>query len=102
MSNIAVVVPTIVERKDIFATFMEQWGPLFDKHKVLFVKVLDGDKPTVNGMDVKTVMGKYAKCLTNHNGGIRNLGFAYVAKYVPITDIIITLDDDEVPLGDPI
>lgn len=47
-------------------------------------------------------MGKYADCITNHNGGVRNLGFAYVAKYLPEVETIITLDDDVIPMGDPI
>lgn len=98
----AVVVPTIVERAEIFAKFMDAWQPLFDKHDVQFIKVLDGKVPRVDNLTAKDIMGKYADCLTNHNGGIRNLGFAYVAKYLPEVDIIITLDDDEVPIGDPI
>lgn len=114
MDNIAVVVPTIVEREAIFAKFMEAWMPLFDKHEVEFVRVRDGENPTVarvvGGGDhisldehsAEEVMGKAASCLTNHNAGIRNLGFAYVAKYLPGVEYIITLDDDEVPIGDPI
>lgn len=99
---VAVVVPTIVERADIFDTFMKGWQLLFDKHEVIFVKVLDGDEPKANNLSASKIMGKYADCLTNHNGGIRNLGFAFVAKYLPEVDIIITLDDDEIPIGDPI
>ena len=102
MANIAVVVPTIKSRAKIFAIFMEAWQPLFDKHEVLFVKVLDGEEPTVNGLKADKVMGEFADCLTNHNGGIRNLGFAFIAKYHKHIDVIITLDDDEVPIGDTI
>jgi reversibly glycosylated polypeptide/UDP-arabinopyranose mutase len=47
-------------------------------------------------------MGKYASCLTNFNGGIRNLGFAYIARHMPKVETIITLDDDTLPIGDPI
>lgn len=104
---ICVVIPTIPERSEIFATFMKAWQPLFDKHQVALLTVLDGDKPKLlhNGLAISAeeIMGKYASCLTNHNGGIRNLGFAYIAKYVKANEImIITLDDDEVPIGDPI
>lgn len=102
MSNIAVVVPTVESRSEIFDKFMAAWQPLFDKHDVFFVKVLDGDKPTVLGHEAKAVMGKSANCLTNYNAGIRNLGFAYIARFLPDIEYIITLDDDETPLGDPI
>lgn len=104
--KLAVVVPTVDYRADIFTAFLEAWRPLFAVHGVEFVKVLDGDTPTVYHRDITmtagAVMGDYADCLTNFNGGIRNLGFAYVAKHLPDTEIIITLDDDEAPIGDPI
>ena len=109
MSRIAVAVPTIPERADIFAKFMEAWQPLFDKHKAEFIKVLDGKYPTVIGTDENTlpyspvdVMGEYADCLSNLNAGIRNLGFAYIARYLPEVEYIVTLDDDVLPIGDPI
>lgn len=100
MNNIAVVIPTI--RPASMKIFLDAWRPLFQKHNVLLVRVDDGEKPTVLGYSPKEVMGKYAECLTNFNAGIRNLGFAYVAKYLPYIEYIITLDDDEVPIGDPI
>ena len=99
---IAVVVPTIPERKEIFGKFMALWEPLFNKHKVKFIKVLDGETPEVMGLSGADVMGKHADCLSNFNAGIRNLGFAYVAKYLPDVEHIITLDDDCLPVGDPI
>lgn len=102
MSKIAVVVPTIESRKEIFANFMEAWSPLFEKHDVEFIRVLDGETPTVFGETAQEVMGKYADCLSNFNAGIRNLGFAFIAKYLPHIEYIITLDDDETPIGDPI
>lgn len=99
---IAAVIPTIESRKDIFNKFMEAWSPLFDGYNVELVIVTDGENPTVNGKSAKEVMGKYASCLSNFNAGIRNLGFAYIAKYLPDVEYIITLDDDCLPLGDPI
>lgn len=103
---IAVIVPTVDYRKEIFDKFMEAWRPLFVVHQVRFIKVLDGEEPKLYDGDkeysVKDIMGKYGSCLTNFNAGIRNLGFAYVAKYLPKIEYIITLDDDEVPIGDPI
>lgn len=47
-------------------------------------------------------MGKYASCLTNFNAGIRNLGFAYVARFLPELETVVTLDDDVTPIGDTI
>lgn len=109
--GIVVVVPTI--RPQSMSTFMASWESLFRKHKVCLVKVIDGDKPEVQGYDyaielklvtqtAKEIMGSYVDCLTNFNAGIRNLGFAYVAKYHPSAEYIITLDDDEIPIGDPV
>lgn len=106
MSNITVVVPTVDYRQEVFDVFMERWRPLFALHEVAFIKVMDGENPEVhhdnNVYSQESIMGKYQTCLTNMNGGIRNLGFAYVAKYMPEIEYIITLDDDEYPLGDPI
>lgn len=99
---ISIVIPTIPSRKEIFKHFMDEWEELFFKHQVELVIVTDGENPVVNGKSAEEVMGKYKSCLTNFNGGIRNLGFAYVAKYLPDTKYIITLDDDEVPIGDTI
>lgn len=101
---IAVVVPTIRDMKP----FMMAWQPLFDEHEVVLVVVKDGNEPEIwiNGgndrYSKEHVMGKFSSCLTNFNAGIRNLGFAYVAKFLPDIEYIITLDDDEVPIGDPI
>ena len=103
---IAIVVPTIPARKEIFDKFMEAWQPLFDKHEVEFIKVLDGELPKLQHREqvftTNDVMGRYDDCLTNFNAGIRNLGFAYIAKYLPEVEYIITLDDDVVPIGDSI
>lgn len=97
---IAVVVPTI--RPESYQKFLEAWTPLFKKHDVILVKVVDGDIPTVNGVPVDEVMGDYSDLIFNKNDGVRNLGFAYVAYHYPAADTIITLDDDTKPLGDTI
>lgn len=98
---IAVIVPTI--RPESMRTFMEAWQPLFDKHKVRLIIVNDGEVPTIDGgFSPINLMGSYANAITNFNGGVRNLGFAYVAKCLPDVEYIITLDDDEIPIGDPI
>jgi len=106
--KIAVVVPTIRDMKP----FMKAWQPLFKKHDISFIMVKDGKRPTVEWFNKETdepletyqedVMGEYVDCLTNFNAGIRNLGFAVVAKFMPEIEYIITLDDDLTPIGDPI
>ncbi|MCK9371030.1 hypothetical protein M0R04_14055 [Candidatus Dojkabacteria bacterium] len=113
MSNIAVVVPTI-RLKESVPAFMKAWQPLFDKHNVEFVLVVDGEKPkVVHTVNVPqeagdVVVTKTKKELDPHNlvsnfcAGVRQLGFLYIAKHLPEVEYIITLDDDEIPLGDPI
>lgn len=99
--NIAVVIPTI--RPESMKIFIEAWKDLFNKHNVELAIVNDGEIPTINGKTAEEIMGKeYAKCLTNFNAGIRNLGFALIAKHWEGIEYIITLDDDEIPIGDPI
>lgn len=104
MRNIAVVIPTI--RPDSFKVFMKAWKPLFEKHLVQLVVVHDGKEPRVEHNDLllsgNDIMGEYSDVLFNFNAGIRNLGFAYVAKYLEDVEYIITLDDDEVPIDDTI
>lgn len=98
MGNVCVVIPSI---RDI-RPFMKAWQPLFDKHQVEVLEVRDGENPIVRNSTPYTLMGKYKDCITNFNGGVRNLGFAYVAKYLPDVEFLITLDDDTLPIGDPI
>lgn len=102
--NIVVVIPTI--RPESMKVFIEAWTPLFNKHSVELVTVLDGDKPKLQHKNQfyfpEDIMGKAAGCLTNFNAGIRNLGFAYVAKKLKEVEYIITLDDDEIPIEDTI
>lgn len=101
---ITAIIPTI--RPESFEKFMEAWQPLFDKHNVEVIAVWDGEKPELEyrgrRYTPEEIMGKYKDCLTNFNAGMRNLGFAYVAKYLPNIEYIITLDDDVRPLGDTI
>ena len=103
--KIAVVVPTI--RPNDMKAFKEAWKPFFDKYEVILITVFDGENPTV-GVDsgtkvsLKTVMGEYSDVIYNLNGGVRNLGFAYIAKYMPNVKYIFTFDDDVRPIGDTI
>lgn len=109
--NIAVVVPTI---RDI-VPFLLGWKDLFIKHDVRLVIVQDGEKPEVFEWPVsgpetftpkkyqaKTILENDADLIPNFTDACRNLGFAYVARCLPETDIIITLDDDTLPFGDTI
>ncbi len=110
---LAIVLPTI--RPESYKRFLKAWQPLFERHQVDLITVWDGKNPFVTidkfptscsqsqtRFNVKDIMGKYGDSLTNFNGGIRNLGFAYVAKYLTDVDIILTLDDDVMPKGDTI
>lgn len=100
--KIAVIVPTMESRKEIFKKFLNAWQPLFDKHKVELVTVRDGEKPTANGLSIKEIMGTYSDVIFNKSDVVRNLGFAYAKKYYD-PDIYITLDDDVLPNNnDPI
>ena len=72
------------------------------KHNIKYIEVQDGENPTANGITIKEIMGKDADLIYNFNDGVRNLGFAFVAKFLPEVDIIITLDDDTEPYGDTI
>jgi reversibly glycosylated polypeptide/UDP-arabinopyranose mutase len=100
-NKIAVVVPTTENRSLVYKTFFEGWFDLFDKHRVELIKVQDGDKPKLFHNDVEMgiteVMGKDSYLIFNKNDGVRNLGFAYIAKYLPDVEYIITLDDDTLP-----
>jgi len=116
MEKIAIVVPTCREEK--WLEFIEAWKHLFIKHKVVVFKVTDGDNPTVQGFrwlaecsmytgqqytqteTLVQVMGEYSDLIYNRNDGVRNLGF--VVAYKNHADVIITLDDDVLPVGDPI
>lgn len=98
---IAVVVPTI--RPEKIEEFKQIWKNLFDAYKVALLIVYDGDNPRVEDKSVEEVMGKkYAHLIHNHQDCVRNLGFAYIAKYLPDIEYIITLDDDVEPYYDSI
>lgn len=119
MSNIAVVVPTI--RPESFRDFVVSWKTLFIKHRVQLIRIEDGKVPLVSHFNLENVsidspgalgqsmhtgklLGKDEDLIYNFNDGVRNLGFAYVAKKMSDIEYIITLDDDVRPLpnNDPI
>lgn len=103
--KIAVVVPTI--RPESWKLFIEAWEPLFEKHEIDLFKVNDAGEfpvcqhfeypePTQPGIHT----AKDAHWLFNKTDGCRNLGF--LAAYRMKCDVIISLDDDVYPVGDPI
>jgi len=104
MNNIAIVVPTV--RPERLDTFLFMWKELFEKHNVELIVVWDGDKPFAehrnNRFTAEVILGEDSDLIYNKNDGVRNLGFAYVAKYLPDIEYIITLDDDVSPIGDTI
>lgn len=99
--TIAVVVPTI--RPEGYNAFRERWAEQFKKHNVAEVTVWDGEFPTVtvDGVrDDREIKGR--ELVANFCAGVRNLGFLYVAQYMPDVEIVVTLDDDMTPDGDTI
>lgn len=113
---IAIVIPTV--RPDLYtSSFIPAWQELFVKHQVVLITVFD--KPKTKDIDVwitdygnpdsptlitgaKEVMGKNLDLIYNRNAGIKNVGFAYIAKNMPDVEYIIALDDDVEPVGDTI
>ena len=104
MDNLAVVVPTI--RPERYKEFLRAWQKLFSGYDVDLITVWDGNRPYLTHNNkkysLKKIMGEDQDLIYNKNDGVRNLGFAYIAKALPQVDTIITLDDDVKPIGDPL
>lgn len=102
--SIACILPTI--RPALAQQFIKKWTPLFKKHKSEVIIVKDGENPELihnkKTYTLKEIMGKDSDLIYNFHGGVGNLGFAYISKYLPEIEIIIFLNDDEDPLGDTI
>jgi len=101
---IAIVVPT--NRPERIKEFRKNWDLLFKKHNAEVIIVHDGEKPavetTTGAYSLGKIMGDEADLIYNFNDGVRNLGFAYVSRFLPDADTIVSLDDDVTPLGDTI
>jgi hypothetical protein len=110
LSKVVVVVPSI--REECLKRFMTLWKPLFAKHAVHLVVVVDGDDPYVihwgpMGADRREyAMGKVLECcgvkdsaglIFNRNDGVRNLGFLAARRLACECEVILTLDDDCFP-----
>lgn len=109
--RLAVVVPSV--RDECLQRFEEAWREQFERHDVLLVVVRDGDTPKLETegqtWSVEQVMDAPRElrggCQASHliynlNDGVRNLGFAYIARFRHDVETIITLDDDVLPHGD--
>lgn len=102
---IAIIIPTI--REDCFKEFVSKWSDLIDKHGATLISVHDGENPYVQKGEkkysVNDIMGKkYADLIYNLNDGVRNLGFAFVAKFMPKVEVVCSFDDDTLPYEDTI
>lgn len=107
--KIAVIVPTI--RRELFIqTFLPAWRNLFQKHEVSLCIVKDGEEPNVEIAKYPLDTGEHTnefftraelEPIYNFTDACRNLGF-YLAKREIDPDIYISLDDDVLPVGDPI
>jgi len=101
---IAVVVPTV--RPEQYKVFRAMWDELFTKYNVHLLTIWDGDTPQLESGSFRftpeEIMGSDADLIYNKNDGVRNLGFAFIAKVLPEIEYIITLDDDVSPIGDTI
>lgn len=102
MNTVAVVVPTC--RPETYNSFKERWKEQFEKHNVELVTVFDGDSPVVHCNNEHTPFKdiKGYELVTPHCAGVRNLGFLFIAQYMPNIQYIVTLDDDMSPDGDTI
>lgn len=102
IQNIAVVVPTV--RPEQFETFKNAWKDQFDLYNVSLIAVHDGETPRIEykgeEYSIFDIMGDDEDLIYNKNDGVRNVGFALA--YKEGFDVIITLDDDVLPLGDTI
>src|SRR3990167_6898870 len=102
MRNLAVIVPTI--RPEQFnGQFEFDWLEQFEDYNVELIVIWDGEKPHLEHKgkhySVKDIMGEDGDLISNYTSACRNLGFAYVAKFLPEVEAILTLDDDCSPLG---
>lgn len=108
-TKIVVVVPTV--RPEQMKLFRTAWNELFCKYEVTLITVYDGDEPEVvvehpaTGQIEKPihwaiVSDSWKQVVCRHTDAVRNLGFLVACSYKP--DVVLTLDDDVVPVGDTI
>ncbi len=101
--SICCVIPT--NRPDKFLEFLDAWTPLFEKHDVTLYVIEDNPYPKIEMPKVKFPLLHFShnyipSFIPKFTGAIRSYGF--LLAYREGFDITLTLDDDVVPIGDPI
>lgn len=106
---IAVCVPTY--RFELYSkTFLPAWRKLFQKHEVLLLTSIDDAKREniklqvgeTTTYTIDQIMGDDARLVFPRNAGTKLLSFYFIARNVPDVEYVMCLDDDVVPVGDPI
>lgn len=83
--------------------FLKEWEEQFLLHRCVVYIVHDGEKPRLERViwdDREEVEVEDHSWLYNLNDGVRNLGFAQA--FQGGADVIVSLDDDVLPVGDTI
>jgi len=110
--KIAIVVPTIRVETE-YQQFLAAWDTLFRKHQIVLITVVDGAKHKLIIHDYAVdsfenyTPGDYFNpdfmaLIPHYCSGCCDLGFAWVAKYMPAVDTVMVLHDDVRPFGDTI
>jgi hypothetical protein len=76
------------------------WKQTLEEHNVELVWVLDGDEPSVlhkGEHSLGSIMGIHKDLIFNRTAACRNLGFIYALRELQ-SDVVITTDDDCLPL----
>lgn len=100
--KIAMVIPT-VRMKLMKEKFLPAWKKLFDKHEVttfIIDDFLDNPVLHIHGPEIDRVYMNPPEVIINKNDGVRNWGL--LMAYRLDFDIVISLDDDVLPVGDTI
>lgn len=112
MNRIAVVVPTI--REEMIEEWKNTWQDLLVKHRCILIIVQDGDVQSLSLRDYasnsqdflvftpNSITGDYTDLILKKTAACRNLGFAYISRFLPDVEYIMTFDDDVMPINDPI
>ena len=89
-------------KQELTELFYNNWKHLFEKHNVEFILVDDSrDVPLVELSSGEKITIK-TNLISNKCAGVRQLGFLYIAKFLPDIEYILTFDTDTAPIGDPI
>jgi Reversibly glycosylated polypeptide len=106
---IAIVVPTC--RPDLYREFLVAWTHILRRHEAHLVTVWDGDEPHVEHVSPSLESSRFSllqvpeenrELFSRHTDAVRNLGFYYAALRIKRLTVLVSLDDDVLPAGDPI